>query len=78
VSLFHKHTFLSGVKDGYQFCKVCGKAVPVEPIGCEHIWEEFTRFDTKRTSNKAIIARTFIMKCSQCGEMKRHLFKVED
>lgn len=54
---------------GYQHCSKCGIA---EVVGkpCNHKWEVYEYSDLN--SRGRLIGRAYILKCSNCGELKNH------
>lgn len=67
---FCKHKF-GGIKDGYQFCAKCNKAVPVDPLRCQHKWDVLSEFTTTSVFNLNICDHVYMMKCSNCGALKK-------
>ena len=62
------------VEDNYQYCTVCGKARPVPPPACNHVWEvvkEINLIDGMWGS-RLITGKAFIQRCTICGEMKEY------
>lgn len=71
---FHKW---DEVKDGYQYCKKCGKARKAPEPKCDHEWEEYKSYKQDYIDYDS---RGFfiinIMKCHKCGEMKKNTVRV--
>lgn len=58
--------------DGYQYCKLCGRAIlaPHEER-CIHKWENVKTFNTTNTYTGNVIKITYVLRCVRCGEMKK-------
>lgn len=69
--MFCKHKF-GEIRDGYQYCVKCGKAVPV---ACNHMWKIFEQYELVR-NNRPVVGNHIILQCSRCGEMKHDVYKV--
>ena len=63
------------IKDGYQYCEICGEA---RMVGCNHKWVVLTQGTTTERRFDESEARTtghwYHMRCSNCGEMKDEAF----
>ena len=62
-----KHIF-GEIKDGYQYCKKCNKAVSVDNHKCEHIWEKVKTIERYNWDNLSGVV--YVLKCKKCGEIK--------
>lgn len=60
-----KHKF-GKIKDGYQYCKLCNKAEPVE---CNHKWVKIDEI-RKVDSFFGSLEITYILQCKECGDIK--------
>lgn len=62
------------IKDGYQYCKKCGIAIPVP---CNHKWETICESNilTAVPGGHNITGKMYAQKCKICGEIKK--MKVE-
>jgi len=61
-----KHKF-GEVKNGYQYCEKCGKAIVVS---CSHKWETEDILQRDNAIND-FVGLVYILKCSKCGEIKK-------
>ena len=67
------------VKDGFQYCLDCGKAIPApmrEPDQCDHFWKEIDQVTWTNSGNK--LARIYVMRCTKCGETAREIIRFDD
>lgn len=71
--IFHFLHKWAEIKDGYQYCKICGAA---RAAPCIHHWEEYTKMDVITKRDQLIKACVIILKCSKCGELKEFRVKV--
>lgn len=59
------------IKNGYQYCKKCGIAIPVP---CSHVWETINTLVTSTQYidlNKTVnTGELYVLKCKKCGEIK--------
>jgi hypothetical protein len=59
-----KHVF-GEIKDGYQYCTKCNKAIIVE---CSHSWETIDNLESFILGNLTSII--YIQRCKKCGKIK--------
>ena len=66
-----RHIYGPVQSDGYQYCKLCGRAIiaPRNEV-CNHKWETERIMTTSNAYTGNVIKYTYILKCSRCGEMK--------
>lgn len=64
MSIFHKHNFQQGQKDGIFIYCSCGKYKDIH----SHKWEE--KIDILRTEDRKKIG--YVLKCIVCGDLKNH------
>lgn len=63
--MFCFHKFDPEIKDGYQFCKKCGKAVPVD---CSHVWKTIKERKMIRNYEEEVIE--YHQQCEKCGSLQ--------
>lgn len=64
---FHK---FGEIKDGYQYCSKCGKAIPVK---CNHDFQIIKQVNVYMNESDTIPSSIkYILRCSKCGKMKNH------
>lgn len=65
------HKWDENIKDGYQYCKKCGLAIPVP---CNHVWTVFDSYEIERCSTKlgsmGISGILHTLQCTKCGDIK--------
>jgi hypothetical protein len=64
--MFHQHKY-GKIDNGYQYCSICGKALPV---GCSHEWEDKGHYSEKNTYNGNVYNVIYVLRCTKCGDMK--------
>jgi len=71
--MWHFHKW-GKVKDGYQYCTICGKARAAPVRKCDHVWETI---DTERvvmhipgTWERIPKGINYHLRCKKCGDMK--------
>ena len=63
------------VKDGYQYCEKCGKAIPVP---CNHNWVVESKFNLHNIVSNYQTGTQYILRCTKCGEMMEEKFMSKD
>jgi len=58
------HKFGNIQKDGFQYCKKCGKALRPK---CEHVYEIYSNEILEYARTKTLKKRVIINKCKFCG-----------
>jgi uncharacterized OB-fold protein len=59
------------VKEGYQYCAKCGKAIAAPKRECEHNWIEMDKYGAGSVFNNNIHTYIYMMRCTKCGETKK-------
>lgn len=69
--MFCSHKYRE-VKDGYQHCEKCGKAISAPEKICNHKWVniEILRSHLPRDPS-ILISKIYHDRCESCGELKR-------
>jgi hypothetical protein len=63
------------IRDGYQYCKKCGKAILVP---CNHKWTILSQGKLGGRCNPNLTVGNFYdRQCEKCGELKRDNFYTE-
>ena len=64
------HRLDENIKDGYQYCKKCGLAIPVP---CNHVWKVQDSYEIERNSTilgLRTVGEFHILQCVKCGEIQ--------
>ncbi len=72
-----KHKY-GDVKEGYQYCKKCGKAICAPENSCIHKWEEIRRLEINNPYGSIPLGDIYVLKCNKCGEIKKVKITVGD
>ena len=59
------------IKEGYQYCKKCGKAKAAPKRECEHNWSTVSQYEYSNIINNNINNIVYVMRCSKCGDIKK-------
>lgn len=62
---FHTHVF-GEIKNGFQYCTKCNKAIPVE---CQHKWKILEVFE--RSVGWNVKGYVYTLQCTECGSLKK-------
>lgn len=65
-----KHKY-GEVKDGFQYCEKCGKAISAPAKVCSHNWVNVNTFTVGTVFNANISSYLYVMRCTNCGNMKK-------
>ena len=70
MRLFCSHKY-GEVKDGYQYCEKCGKAIPVAPMACSHHWVNESSWNVKAPRGN-VYKVIHLDRCDKCGAINRY------
>ena len=61
--------------DGFQYCKLCGKAsIAPRYETCVHKWQIERILTSNSRYSDVVLKYIYILKCVHCGEMKKEEF----
>lgn len=63
-----RHKYGEVAKDGYQYCKKCGKAIAVS-APCQHKWERLDTLERTSTVTGNVKGFIYVSRCVKCGEI---------
>ena len=71
--MFHSCKYDVVQEDGFQYCKVCGKAIRPKQQSCQHIWKDKHTMETfiGVGFDDRMSGIVYVQQCTKCGEIKR-------
>lgn len=75
-----RHKYEVPIVGEYQYCKKCGKGIPVP---CVHKWERCDEVLYKKDGwtptycgEPAQTIKIYVLQCTKCGELRNHFFEI--
>lgn len=78
ISWVHCHKWTTVMKDGYQYCKICGKA-KLMLNECKHKWIARERIAVRANKGDIPHNHIYILQCLHCGELRKQTtYQIKD